>query len=405
MHTSEESKGRAKAKHLFLFDPATEFAKFSRRAANRSPFIRRHDVAVLPVPMSVTDQPDHDRNDRCGRPPEGREGNLLPAPLARTAQRRQLREMQLKSACRTRCSSARGTWVIAPFVHTGRERPGAPDVERFLVERITESAWNVSFFCDVGVPGPKRKLTKMRPPNIATFFRKFASCPCSSGPWYAQKSCAARSRGNEKECKKECGEAFVPPDDERNAGDKLQRAPGHDERRHQRGWSAVRGKFVGGSRLVTTPTALQRKMRARVTRPIHSPYRISRSPQFGGDQVRHDGWRPGDVEASNALLDGPITNGDALMLAQVLEPGLDDERFDITPLLCWVLVDRPADSAISVANRLQVPDGVHKGTRVGRIESVFNLDADRSFVRGRDDVEVRLGPVRRRREIERGHRP
>src|SRR5882724_3254313 len=82
MHTSEESKGRAKAKHLFLFDAATEFAKFSRRAANRSPFIRRHDVAVLPVPMSVTDQPDHDRNDRCGLPPEGREGNLLPAPLA-----------------------------------------------------------------------------------------------------------------------------------------------------------------------------------------------------------------------------------------------------------------------------------------------------------------------------------
>jgi len=39
------------------------------------------------------------------------------------------------------------------------------------------------------------------------------------------------------------------------------------------------------------------------------------------------------VEASNVLLDGPITNGDALMLAQVLEPGLDDERFDITPLM------------------------------------------------------------------------
>src|SRR5437870_1515707 len=130
----------------------------------------------------------------------------------------------------------------------------------------------------------------------------------------------------------------------------------------------------------------------------------SRSSQFGGDQVRHDGWRPGDVEASNALLDGPITNGDALMLAQVLEPGLDDERFDITLLLCWVLVDSPAHGAIPAANRLQVPDGLHKGTRVGRIDSVFDLDADRSFVRGRDDVEVRLGPVRRRREIERGDR-
>src|SRR5439155_10116899 len=128
---------------------------------------------------------------------------------------------------------------------------------------------------------------------------------------------------------------------------------------------------------------------------------MSRSPHFGGDQVRHDRWRPGDVEALNALLDGPITNGDALMLAQVLEPGLDDERFDINPLVCWVLENSPADSAIPAANRLQVPNGFDKGTRVGGIDSVFDLDADRSFVRGRDDVEVRLGPVRRRREIER----
>src|SRR2546422_7211075 len=150
----------------------------------------------------------------------------------------------------------------------------------------------------------------------------------------------------------------------------------------------------------TTPTALHRKMRARVTRPIHSPCRISRSPQFGGDQVRHDGWRPGDVEASNALLHGPITNGDALMLAQVLEPGLDDERFDITPLVCWVLVDSPADSAIPAANWLQVPDGFHKGTHVGGIDSVFDLDADRSFVRGGGDVEGRRGPGRRPRENE-----
>ena len=120
--------------------------------------------------------------------------------------------------------------------------------------------------------------------------------------------------------------------------------------------------------------------------------------------MRHGGWRPGAVETSNVLLHSPITNGDALMLAQVLEPGLDDERFDVTPLLCWVPVDSPAHSAIPAANRLQETDGVHKGTRVGRVDSVFDLDADRSFVRGRDDVEVRLGPVRRRREIERGTR-
>src|SRR5262249_2155911 len=130
----------------------------------------------------------------------------------------------------------------------------------------------------------------------------------------------------------------------------------------------------------------------------------SRPLQFGGDQVRHDGWRPGDVKASNALLKDTITSGDALMLAQVLEPGLDEERFDVTFFLCWVVVERPADGAIPAANRLQVPDGLHEGIRVRRIDSVFDLDADRSFVGSRDDVEVRLGPVRRRREIKRRDR-
>jgi hypothetical protein len=39
------------------------------------------------------------------------------------------------------------------------------------------------------------------------------------------------------------------------------------------------------------------------------------------------------------------------------------------------------------------------------IDTVFDLDTDRAFVRGRDDIEMRLGPVRRRRESERGHHP
>src|SRR5690348_16758457 len=87
-------------------------------------------------------------------------------------------------------------------------------------------------------------------------------------------------------------------------------------------------------------------------RPIHSPCRISRSPQLGGDQVRHDRWRAGDMEAPNTVLDGPVTNGDALVLAQVLDPGLDDERFDVAPLLYWIVVDGPADGAVPAANRL-----------------------------------------------------
>src|SRR5207245_6290843 len=48
----------------------------------------------------------------------------------------------------------------------------------------------------------------------------------------------------------------------------------------------------------TRPKALKRKIRARAARPIHCPYRMSRSPPSGGDQMRDDGRRVSDVEPS-----------------------------------------------------------------------------------------------------------
>jgi len=42
--------------------------------------------------------------------------------------------------------------------------------------------------------------------------------------------------------------------------------------------------------------------------------------------------RAGDVEPPNPLVDRAVTNGRALVLAQVLEPGLGDEAFDVTPV-------------------------------------------------------------------------
>src|SRR4029077_16451269 len=106
--------------------------------------------------------------------------------------------------------------------------------------------------------------------------------------------------------------------------------------------------------------------------------------------------RAGDVEPPNPLLDRAITNRRALVLAQVLEPGLDDEAFDVTPLLPWILVDSPRDASVAAANRLQVAESFHKGIRLKGIDAVFDLDADRPLVWGRAGVEVRLGPVGRR---------
>jgi hypothetical protein len=52
--------------------------------------------------------------------------------------------------------------------------------------------------------------------------------------------------GMRKSARSSAAIRFVPPDDERNAGDKLRRAPGHDERRNERCGSAVGRKLVGG---------------------------------------------------------------------------------------------------------------------------------------------------------------
>src|SRR5580704_8084164 len=118
-----------------------------------------------------------------------------------------------------------------------------------------------------------------------------------------------------------------------------------------------------------------------------------------------DGWRAADVKLSNAILDGAITHADALMLPQMLHPGLHDETFDVTPLFPWILIDGPVDRAIAAANRLEVADGLRKCVGLRGIDSVFDVDTDRAFVRRGHDIEMRLGPVRRRREICRGHSP
>jgi len=89
----------------------------------------------------------------------------------------------------------------------------------------------------------------------------------------------------------------------------------------------------------------------------------------------------------------------------MLHPRLDQEAFDVTPLLSWILVNGPVDGAVAAANRLQVADRLRKCVCLRGVDSVFDLYTDRAFVRSRDDIEVRLGPVRRRRDIERGYRP
>ena len=44
-----------------------------------------------------------------------------------------------------------------------------------------------------------------------------------------------------------------------------------------------------------------------------------------------DRWRRGHVKATDAVLDRAVSHGHTLVLAQMLAPGLDEDRFDVLP--------------------------------------------------------------------------
>src|SRR2546428_6404107 len=72
------------------------------------------------------------------------------------------------------------------------------------------------------------------------------------------------------------------------------------------------------------------------------------------------------VEAGGGLEQRAVIGGDALVLAEVLDPGLDDEHLEPPVRVLGVAVDAPADGAVAAADRLQPPDGAPGLLRPGR---------------------------------------
>src|SRR2546425_2236323 len=106
------------------------------------------------------------------------------------------------------------------------------------------------------------------------------------------------------------------------------------------------------------------------------------------------------VEASGGLEQRAVIGGDALVLAEVLHPGLDDEHLEPAVRVFGVTVDVPADGAVAAADRLEPPHGAQELLGLGRIHLVFERDQHRALVA----VELTGGlgqrPARVRAQIE-----
>ena len=104
--------------------------------------------------------------------------------------------------------------------------------------------------------------------------------------------------------------------------------------------------------------------------------------KLGGNRVRDRGLAP-CVKALNGFLQHAIGVGDALMLAEMLDPGLDHEGLDEAPLLGRVFEDPPGEGAIAPALRSERGDGGKEGVAVLRIDPVLRLAVTERLREGR----------------------
>jgi len=117
--------------------------------------------------------------------------------------------------------------------------------------------------------------------------------------------------------------------------------------------------------------------------------------------VRH-GRGARELELPDRLLRQAIGLGDALMLAQMLDPGFDQEGLDEAALLRRILIDAPGIGAVALSFMADLRQRREEAVAALRIDAVLDRDEDRAARRGDIAVGDRRRPVERRREIDLG---
>jgi hypothetical protein len=114
--------------------------------------------------------------------------------------------------------------------------------------------------------------------------------------------------------------------------------------------------------------------------------------------------RPLGLEAIDRLLPRAVGLRDPLVLAQMLHPGIQQERLQEPSGLGGVLVEIPLERAVAPPLRREPHDGIHERAAIGRIDVIFDRHQDRAAI-GLDVMRLHgLRPMHGGREVDAGSR-
>jgi len=106
------------------------------------------------------------------------------------------------------------------------------------------------------------------------------------------------------------------------------------------------------------------------------------------------------VKSLDRLLDRPVGLGDPLVLAQVLEPGFHEERFQDASFLGSVLKNSPRIGTVTAALLAELFDCREKRLAVMRIDAVFDGNKHRAAIALDVVGQHRRRPMHRRRQVD-----
>lgn len=115
-------------------------------------------------------------------------------------------------------------------------------------------------------------------------------------------------------------------------------------------------------------------------------------------------WFVIQMERPDHVLLDAVRIGCPTMLTLVLKPAFDRECFKHDAFARSIFVEAPLHGPVAAANAFHGAHGGHEFRHAGGIDPIFDCDQNRTAVDVPVAFHLRVGPMKRGREIERGSR-